>query len=867
MPRPRTIILVRALALACAAGVAVLAAQTQSAAPDAAVLRERVQQAQALLTTLDNTGAIAAFERALPLALSSNDAKQAAACYRGIGLGHYRQGHIADAADAYHRGVEYAERAGDKALMAELLRGIGNTERAAGHHDAALTAAERSLALSREIGDERSAANMLTNIAILFGDIGDTRHKAALIDEQIRIAEANGFEDVRRSGYDNLATVYMAQGDDRIALGYLEKNLTLKQDAHVEGRSMAVTLTNMAVSLRRLGESARALDMYKRSLALLREAGDERRAAIILVDLGIFYRLDGKNQEALVNAAESVRLFEKEQNPIYAEEARTDLALVHLALGENETALAEGRKAAAFARSSGNPPILWMALDVVGEAARRLGMRDEARRAFTEEVATLERARLQFTSGDSQGAGFLDDKMNPYQGLIRLEVEDRHPAEALRVAEQAKARQLFDIIRSGHVPMERSLTAGEAARERGLAAEAAQSPSDEAGRALDAYRATLYTRHPELQLQRAEFQAVPLTDAVALMPDAHTAFVEYSIGADQLFLFVLTRAPDGGPSLDVHTIAWRLEDLQRDVEAFRAAIAARDLGYRARAASLYRRLLQPAAAALAGKTLVGIVPDGPLWNLPFEALVSSSGRHVLEDHAVFYAPSLTLLHESRRLPRVSAASRPTLLAMGDPEFAALRLDLPRLPASAREMRQLSQLYGPRASAVFTGGEASEDRWKEQAPRYSVIHLATHGVLNSVNPLSSFLVLHPGAMPADDGRLEAREILDMSLHADLAVLSACDTARGRFNYGEGIMGISWAFLVAGSPATVVSQWQVDAESTRQLMLAFHRRLLRGATDHLTGKAVALQRAALTVMRTSAFSHPFYWAPFILVGDGY
>jgi len=240
---------------------------------------------------------------------------------------------------------------------------------------------------------------------------------------------------------------------------------------------------------------------------------------------------------------------------------------------------------------------------------------------------------------------------------------------------------------------------------------------------------------------------------------------------------------------------------------------------------------------------------------------------VLEDHAVFYAPSLTLLHESRRLPRVSAASRPTLLAMGDPEFAALRLDLPRLPASAREMRQLSQLYGPRASAVFTGGEASEDRWKEQAPRYSVIHLATHGVLNSVNPLSSFLVLHPGAMPADDGRLEAREILDMSLHADLSVLSACDTARGRFNYGEGIMGISWAFLVAGSPATVVSQWQVDAESTRQLMLAFHRRLLRGATDHLTGKAVALQRAALTVMRTSAFSHPFYWAPFILVGDGY
>jgi len=117
-------------------------------------------------------------------------------------------------------------------------------------------------------------------------------------------------------------------------------------------------------------------------------------------------------------------------------------------------------------------------------------------------------------------------------------------------------------------------------------------------------------------------------------------------------------------------------------------------------------------------------------------------------------------------------------------------------------------------------------------------------------------------------LEAWELMQLDLKAELAVLSACETARGRYGAGEGMIGLTWALFVAGVPSTVVSQWQVESASTRDLMLGFHRQLRRlsPATPSGVTKAAALREAALKVMRQAETSHPFYWAGFVLVGDG-
>jgi CHAT domain-containing protein len=160
--------------------------------------------------------------------------------------------------------------------------------------------------------------------------------------------------------------------------------------------------------------------------------------------------------------------------------------------------------------------------------------------------------------------------------------------------------------------------------------------------------------------------------------------------------------------------------------------------------------------------------------------------------------------------------------------------------------------------------AREDRAKAEAGNFKVLHFATHGVLNNAAPMYSHLVLSQGDTN-EDGLLEAWELMQLNLKADLAVLSACETARGRFGAGEGMIGLTWALFVAGVPSTVVSQWKVESAGTRELMLNFHRQL-RAPVETRVSKAEALRQAALKLMKKPETSHPFYWAGFVLVGDG-
>jgi CHAT domain-containing protein len=146
-----------------------------------------------------------------------------------------------------------------------------------------------------------------------------------------------------------------------------------------------------------------------------------------------------------------------------------------------------------------------------------------------------------------------------------------------------------------------------------------------------------------------------------------------------------------------------------------------------------------------------------------------------------------------------------------------------------------------------------------APTYSTIHLATHGTIDNRQPLYSHLLLTKSeGDPENDGLLEAREIMSMSLRADLAVLSACETANGTVSPGEGVVGMSWAFFVAGTRSMLVSQWKVNSESTSQLMMNFYQPV------RPRSKAMALQQSALRLMKDQHYRHPFYWAAFVLIG---
>jgi CHAT domain-containing protein len=203
-------------------------------------------------------------------------------------------------------------------------------------------------------------------------------------------------------------------------------------------------------------------------------------------------------------------------------------------------------------------------------------------------------------------------------------------------------------------------------------------------------------------------------------------------------------------------------------------------------------------------------------------------------------------------------------AKGPPEAIALMGDLGPLPEAERQVRLIGAVYGPGRSATYLGPEAREDRFKAEAPQHAILHLATHGVLEETSPFYSHVVLSPGSGgSSEDGLLEAWEMADLRLKADLVVLSACETGRGRIAPGEGIVGTMWALFVAGSQALVVSQWKVESASTTDLMTAFHRGLAGGDG----ASAAHLRSASLEVMRNPRYAHPFYWAGFVLVGNPY
>ena len=349
---------------------------------------------------------------------------------------------------------------------------------------------------------------------------------------------------------------------------------------------------------------------------------------------------------------------------------------------------------------------------------------------------------------------------------------------------------------------------------------------------------------------RGESRPLAPGDVGSLLADGPTVLLEYVLCDPHAYLFVLAAGSSYAPSQAVYRLELDSPLLVRLARDLRERLAGRDMEFTEPAARLYRALLSPARDALRGARRVVIVPDGALWDLPFQALRGPGGRFLIEDAAVSYVPSLSVLRDMQARRRAHGQAAGSLLAVGDPELSS-------------QVREIARLYDPRASAVRAGAGARESWLKAEAPHYRVLHVATHGTLDDASPLYSELVLAPPAAgERDDGLLEAREILELDLGADLAVLSACETGRGRAGAGEGLIGMTWAFFVAGCPTTVASQWKVEAASTSRLMLAFHRELRRNRAP-----AEALRLAALAQLRRGAERHPFYWAGFVAMGDAY
>ncbi len=799
--------------------------------------------------------------------------------------------------DLYSTALPLAVETGARSVVMLIERGLGDVEEARGHNAEALTHFEKSLVLAREAHNSGIVEGVLNSLGTLYLEWADYGKALQYFQEALH-TETDDPSEVAYT-FNNLGYAYGSQGNGDLALFYFRKALPILEKLGDDYGVMRV-LNNLGEGQQSAGNHESAIQYFTRARRLAQKAGDKKGEAGHWHNLGKVYESQKRYDLATAAYRKSLELDESSGDRNQFGQALSGLARVHLARKQYEKAVEMADRAARAADETGSQEIFWQARSLAGKALHALHRDEEARDAYAEAIATVEQVRSRIAGGEVSREAFFEGHLEPYLRMVELLADRGEAAAALAQADRAKGRTLVEILRSGRTALDAQLTSEERAAESRLRerltalnseifAARSRTSADPAALAgleqrrqqarldLEAFSTNLYAARPELRTQRADFPEWSLDAARGLLADGSKALIEYAVQEKETLLFVVTAGPaDGGasPTVRLHRLPIGRKELARQVEAFRKQLGNRDLDFRAPARRLYDLLLGPAAAEIRGKRTLCIVPNGPLWDLPFQALQPNATETLLDRHALYYAPSLAFLAElaARRAPRPAAPAPPSLLAVGNPALktgAVASADSRRgltglapLPDAEREVKDLARLYGSERSAVYISKQASERTVKSEAGHFRVLHFATHALLDDHNPLYSSLVLSPaGPNDGEDGLLEAWEILDLHLDADLVVLSACQTARGRLRSGEGMIGMSWALAAAGSPATLASQWEVDSASTGQLMVEFHRGWLAGES-----KAEALRRAALAVRKQARYKHPFYWAGFVLVGRG-
>ncbi len=776
----------------------------------------------------------------------------------------------------------------------------------------------RSLKLFEERRDPIAIIPTLNNLGIIYDLQGNSAkalefHLRSLKMSETRLESGSDWANLSRA-LGNIGSVFMAQGNDDQALSYCQKAYEAAEKARTLGDSSASylkskLLESIAKIYLKQGDHSLSMDYYQKSLKLAEELGNtlidlkDSSISSLKTSIGDVFSAQNNLSQAIENYKEAILMAAKSRNKTMMPYPLFRLGEIYLLRGDYREALAYAERAISAAEESGVPSYSRDALVTAARVYQKLGQPEEARQTLVRAIDVTERSREQFAGSEIDRQRSYEKFVTPYQVMIDFQAERKQFREAFSYAQRAKSRTLLELLQNGRVNIDKSSSPAKREQElpltrkiislnRQVTDEKLKSQPDlkrlaeveeqlkKARSEFEAFRTTLYATHPELKVQRGEIRPISFDDVAGLIPDSKAALLDFIVTDENVHLFLLTKDASAQPALNTYTIKIERKALAEKVDRFRRRMENRDYDFQALSRELYDLLIKPAQKQLQNKTNLIISPDNVLWDLPFQALLSPELRYLIEDTAISYAPSLSVLREMRLASKKRPApAKTSLLALGNPalgqrsrelvKFVKMDSELQPLPEAADQVRALERLYGKTLSNVYTGTAAREELVKEQSARYRILHLAAHGIFNDVSPMYSHILLSqtPGK-DEEDGLLEAWEMMNLDLNADLVVLSACETARGRVGAGEGVIGMTWALFVAGCPRTVVSQWKVEASSTTALMLEFHKRF-KTRLEHqksAVSTAEAMRQAALKVMKNPEYVHPFYWGGFVVVGDG-
>jgi CHAT domain-containing protein/Flp pilus assembly protein TadD len=810
-------------------------------------LYQQLQNRQREGATLGNLGAaylalgdyrkaIEFLEPFLAIAKTTNNQLGEAQALSNLGIAYQELGNYDKAVEYYHQGLVKAQAVGDTQAEKIALKSLALVYTDQANYAKAIEYYTQSLTLARKTGDRNGEAQTLGNLGIAYKQLQD--YEKAVESNQQALALMRELKDSQGEGevLVNLGNTYEALGYYDKAIESYQQSLKITQELN-DRQGEGIVLGNLGAIYANEGKYDEAIKSYQQSLAIAQVMGDKAGEANTLNNLAIAHHVQGDTNKAIEYYTQSLTLARSINNRRLEAKTLGGLGLAYEDRQDFTKAIEHQQQTLNIARAIGDRRLEGLAFNNLGHALLSAGKLPEAEKQLREAVKVFESLRPGLKDADN--ISIFDTQVLTYNLLQQILIAQNKSEAALEISERGRARAFVELLAQRLSPQ-----------------------------AAENYQANAEPPTIQQIQQIAKTQNATLVE-YAIVPDDEFKFQGKLRGsASEVLIWVVQ--PSGN-------VAFRRVDLKFLREAQRQTKAkvptsleelvrvSRNLdgidAKRSEAArkQLYQLLIEPIAEFLPKdpKEHVIFIPQESLFLLPFPALLDASDKYLIEKHTILTAPAiqvLNLTHQQRQ--RLSAGNTEVIqgkdvLVVGNPTMPA---ELEPLPSAEQEALAIAQLLNTKA---ITGGQATKVSIVQQLSQARLVHLATHGLLDDVKKLGIPGAIALAPSKEDEGFLTSGEILNLRLNAELVVLSACNTGRGKIT-GDGVIGLSRSFITAGVPSVIVSLWSIPDAPTAVLMTDFYRNLKVNPD-----KAQALRQAMLTTMKQQP--NPFNWAAFTLIGE--
>ena len=801
----------------------------------------------------------------------------------------------------YRKGMKYLERSLElgegmensykninKLSIADTYMSLGQIYSVIGNFKTSISSSEKALQLYKEIENSRGLIEAYLNLGNIYIDLGEIEKARSMILHSEKLADKESYTTARQ--HQSLGEIYSASGEHEEALRH---KLTALKEAQKANILPQIVWASVGVGdiYRTIGDFKRASEYYNYALTLKADSqmvaesldasldlrtGNIYRAQSYFVKEGsliasalTFYRL-GEMKTQLNQLDSSVFYFNKAKEYFEESDCKEGIANANIRLGQNyidsdslddaEIHLLHAFKLCTF------PETQWQYWFQWGRLNEKKEMPDSAKSAYEKSIEIIESIRGKLTIEEFKSM-YIDTKIEVYESLIKLLLRMGMEEEAFNLSERARSRAFLDMlgnkkisIKKGSdkelIDQEQSLTVQINHLKKQLQRNSFQPVGTEEMRTNEEMlyeELVIAQREYENILQRLKLINSSYSALITIEPsklsgiqsklDDESVLIDYWTDKEQLVVWVISKN-----KFSTVVLPEKLSEITNKVKLCRESIKYySDSASKVELAKMYKVLILPIEEKIRNFKNLCIIPHRSLHLLPFHALLKGN-KYLIEKYNLFYSPSSSIYYKYQEKEAI-AGNNFLGMALGNLDIGYFL----GLPGTKKELSSISELYT--SKTLKYEEESTEEFLKKEANNYNIIHLATHGNFNSEQPLYSFLLFAP--TENEDGQLAVHEVFGLNLNARLVTLSACQTGLGDISQGDELVGLSRGFLYAGASAIIVSLWSVADDPTAILMTRFHAYL---ANHSLLTALTLAQRDVI-----KKYDNPYYWAPFLLIGN--